>query len=328
MHRHFLALAAIALAIISLAPPASGQLGPVPFINNPLVPARVAPGSAAFTLTINGNGLTSTSAVYWNGSLRPSTLISSHQIQAQIYATDVANAGFGWVSVSNQGIGSAFSNVAYLEIGNTAEGAGFQLIPFDIPFTYSMAVGDFNNDGILDFVVNYQSGRNESSMAVYLGKGNGSFKPPLTSVRGEIRSMVVGDFNGDGNLDIAAAGPSLRVLLGNGDGTFSLAPKSPVSSIANVYAAADFHQSSDSTFIRQRNITVRYASRKGRLKDLIRVTSPKSGCWSDFFRKPGTSCRNTNLDCGALARNAKKWATRVQASLRDAIARRGSSTRQ
>jgi len=41
---------------------------PVPLINNPLVPTSLAPGSAAFTLTVNGSGFVSGSGVNWNGS--------------------------------------------------------------------------------------------------------------------------------------------------------------------------------------------------------------------------------------------------------------------
>ena len=57
---------------------------PVPLINQPLVPTSVAPGSGGFTLTVNGVGFASGALVYWNGSVRSTSFISSHQLQAQI----------------------------------------------------------------------------------------------------------------------------------------------------------------------------------------------------------------------------------------------------
>jgi hypothetical protein len=49
-----------------------------------------------------------------------------------------------------------------------------------------------------------------------------SFVAPLTFDAGQKpQSLAVGDFNGDGLLDLAVAGAGgTRVLLGNGDGTF------------------------------------------------------------------------------------------------------------
>ena len=46
----------------------------------------------------------------------------------------------------------------------------------------------------------------------------------LTAVRRRVGMMVVGDVNGDGRLDVAAANyssNSVSVLLGNGNGTFA-----------------------------------------------------------------------------------------------------------
>jgi hypothetical protein len=90
---------------------------------------------------------------------------------------------------------------------------------------YSIAEGDFNNDGKLDVVVLVDEG-----FAVALGNGDGTFQKPVYHRRAQLAySLAVGDFNNDGNLDIVFAnlGPStVDVYLGNGDGTF----KAPISS--------------------------------------------------------------------------------------------------
>jgi hypothetical protein len=204
---------------------ALGQ-GPVPLLYQPLVPASAAPGGAGFTLTINGAGFTSTAQAYWNGSLRPTTVVSSSQVQAQIGASDIAKAGFGWVTVGNLGVGEVQSNVVYFPIRDSAKGVGF--LPRSLQYVASnpmaVAVGDFNNDGLLDFAVG--SG---TMIQTYLGKGNGTFQPPVSTHAKEVSFMVAGDFNGDGNLDLAVIDnrtqnrkyADVQIFLGNGDGTFT-----------------------------------------------------------------------------------------------------------
>jgi hypothetical protein len=70
---------------------------------------------------------------------------------------------------------------------------------------YSVAVGDFNNDTILDIVIaNY--GNNK--LGIFLGRGNGTFASiMLFSMAYGSRpfSVMVGDFNSDRKLDIAVA---------------------------------------------------------------------------------------------------------------------------
>jgi hypothetical protein len=199
---------------------------PVPLLNQPLIPATVAPGNGAFTLTINGSGFTSVAAVYWNGSLRSTTVVSGHQVQAQIAAEDVAKPGIASVTVANLGAGAVHSNVVYLPIRLPAKGIGFAPSPVEnaIEDFGAVAVGDFDNDGLSDFAVVVPDG-----VQLFLGKGNGTFQPPiLTTLKGisGIRILVSGDFNGDGKLDLAVAAQnprccSIYTFLGRGNGTFT-----------------------------------------------------------------------------------------------------------
>src|SRR5271163_483828 len=195
------------------------QSNPVPLITQPLVPASVAPGSGGFTLTVNGAGFGPNAEVYWNGSIRSTTVVSVDTAQAQITAADVAKNGTGWVTVANPG--GISSNVVYLPTRLSALGLGFQETDSPISTLGPVVAGDFNNDGKLDAAVAGDGG----TFAIFLGTGQGTFGSHIvnTSKITNVLQMVTGDFNGDGNLDLAVQnGTEIGIYLGKGDGTFTL----------------------------------------------------------------------------------------------------------
>jgi len=62
-------------------------------------PTSVLAGSSGPRLTVNGADFQRNSTVEWNGSVRPTTFVSSHQLVATISASDVALPGLVQVSV-------------------------------------------------------------------------------------------------------------------------------------------------------------------------------------------------------------------------------------
>jgi hypothetical protein len=63
-------------------------------------------------------------------------------------------------------------------------------------------------------------------LSVLLGNGDGTFRAPVSSLIADSvgASLAVGEFNGDGKLDVVATTPGVSsnvfILLGRGDGTF------------------------------------------------------------------------------------------------------------
>jgi len=84
----------------------------------------------------------------------------------------------------------------------------------------SIALGDFNGDGLLDLVTANSYGT-PYGVSVLLGNGDGTFRARDLGYGTAPSSVAVGDFNGDGIQDLALANRNnIALLFGNGDGTF------------------------------------------------------------------------------------------------------------
>jgi hypothetical protein len=109
----------------------------------------------------------------------------------------------------------------------------------------SIAVGDFNGDGKADLAITNQIDNSisygGSSVSILLGYGDGTFTAgkTITNPPAQPRSVVIGDFNGDGIQDLAVAGYSTQIFLGNGDGTFQ--PSTSLSASGSSITVGDFN---------------------------------------------------------------------------------------
>ena len=98
-----------------------------------------------------------------------------------------------------------------------------------VPDLYGIPViADLNKDGKLDLAFLGETAPGQAEIVIALGNGDGTFATPSVldlSDGDAIRSsgFAAGDFNGDGNLDLALFDPEAfsGIFYGNGDGTFT-----------------------------------------------------------------------------------------------------------
>ncbi|MBO0910906.1 MAG: VCBS repeat-containing protein [Acidobacteria bacterium] len=110
----------------------------------------------------------------------------------------------------------------------------------------AIVAGDFNGDGVLDIAVT-DSAQNDVAILLGLGSGSEGFDfAAVVPVGNQPQSIATGDFNDDGNLDLAIANSrdgTVTLLFGADDGTFQPAPRSPYTAGPAPLAirAADFN---------------------------------------------------------------------------------------
>ncbi|MCU1237737.1 MAG: Alkaline phosphatase [Candidatus Solibacter sp.] len=118
-------------------------------------------------------------------------------------------------------------------------------VGFPAPGASAAASGDFNGDGRVDIVTANGIATGSHGVSLILSNGDGTFQGPRNFSTGTDPSAIaVGDFNGDGKLDVAVsngAANSLSILLGNGDGTLQAATTVGLPGLPFSIFAADFN---------------------------------------------------------------------------------------
>ena len=116
------------------------------------------------------------------------------------------------------------------------------------------AIGDFNEDGILDLAVANLGSTGPGGVSILLGNGahgvgNGTFTlqtAPIPDTGSGPFAITAGDFNADGHLDLAVSNSNdgtITILLGQGNGTFiSAGVPLLVGGDPQVIAAGDFDE--------------------------------------------------------------------------------------
>ena len=202
------------------------QRAPVSFAAPPNSTSLNGPGNVFLTAAVSGSGGTGT---------------------VSLAVADLNNDGKLDYVTANQG-----NNSVGVFLGN-GDGTFKALTSISVACNpVRVTVADLNGDGKPDLAVSAPGcSPGTNGVAILLGNGDGTFttKGTLTASLSNPFYTVAGDFNGDGNVDLAVVDRGVTTdavffFFGNGDGTFQ-APTSVslgVLAAANQIVAADFNK--------------------------------------------------------------------------------------
>jgi hypothetical protein len=167
---------------------------------------------------------------------------------AQSYATGSAPISLAAADLNGDGhtdlvTANAADGTVSILLGN-GDGSFQAAQSYRVAVASSVAVGDFNHDGIPDLAVAGSDTRGRFVVSILLGNGDGTFQAAVNNDVGYGSSVAVGDFNGDGSLDLAVVhgdSHSLYIFLGKGNGTFQYAGGYGFGSDPNSMVVGDFN---------------------------------------------------------------------------------------
>ena len=224
-----------------------------------VVPGSYIASQGTAWITASNGGVASNVAYF--EITNPTTSVSFNQSTYAVGngASAIATGDFNGDGKLDLAVVNTTDGTVSILLGN-GEGTFQPAVPYLIGNVQNaIAVGDFNGDGKLDLAILNSLSGGSSTVTILLGDGNGNFPTLLTSpffVGATLTSFAVGDFDGDGKLDLAVAytttvdisgnfeaQANVSILRGNGDGTFH-SPVSVWSSVGNsslAVAVGDFN---------------------------------------------------------------------------------------
>ena len=163
---------------------------------------------------------------------------------------------------------SSGSNVlVYLNTGGTFA-AAISVFGISGTSSTSISLADLNGDTVSDLVVT-----ESSRVDILFGNSNGTFKARVSygGYSTSLTDSVIRDFNADGISDIIVSNSSnnnLEMLLGNGNGTFSMGTSIAVGATSNAIAVSDLDGDTFADIVAGNNAAVRVLSAATILTDL------------------------------------------------------------